>query len=55
VNGGASAELVGGMRLPWPLLAAVLLIGTGVASLAGLYPARVAASLPIVRNLKHFE
>ena len=29
--------------------------GTGVAALAGLYPARVAASLPIVANLKHFE
>ena len=55
VNGGASAELVAGMRLPWPLLVAVVLVGTGVAALAGLYPARVAASLPIVRNLKHFE
>jgi len=55
VNGGASAELAAGMRLPWPLLVAVLLVGTGVAALAGLYPARVAASLPIVRNLKHFE
>jgi len=55
VNGGASAELAAGLRLPWPLLVAVLLVGTGVAALAGLYPARVAASLPIVRNLKHFE
>ena len=55
VNGGASAELAAGMRLPWPLLVSVLLVGTGVAALAGLYPARVAASLPIVRNLKHFE
>lgn len=55
VNGGASAELAAGLRLPWSLLVAVLLMGTGVAALAGLYPARVAASLPIVRNLKHFE
>ena len=55
VNGGASTELSAGFRLPWPLLVAVLLVGTGVAALAGLYPARVAASLPIVRNLKHFE
>jgi len=55
INGGASAELVAGIRLPWPLLVSVLLVGTGVAALAGLYPARVAASLPIVRSLKHFE
>lgn len=55
INGGASAELAAGMRLPWGLLIAVVLVGTGVAALAGLYPARVAASLPIVRNLKHFE
>ena len=43
------------MRLPWALLVAVVLVGTGVAALAGLYPARVAASLPIVRHLKQFE
>lgn len=55
VNGGASAELTAGLRLPWGLLLAVVLVGTGVAALAGLYPARVAASLPIVRSLKHFE
>ena len=55
INGGVSTELAAGMRLPWGLLIAVVLVGTGVAALAGLYPARVAASLPIVRNLKHFE
>ena len=55
VSGGASAGLAAGVHLPWPLLIAVLLVGTGVAALAGLYPARVAASLPIVSNLKHFE
>jgi len=55
IGGGASAELAAGVRLPWALLIAVVLVGTGVAALAGLYPARVAASLPIVRNLKHFE
>jgi putative ABC transport system permease protein len=43
------------LRLPWGLLIAVVLAGTGVAALAGLYPARVAASMPIVGNLKHFE
>ncbi len=51
----ASPGLASGVRLPWALLVAVLLLGTGVAALAGLYPARVAASLPIVRNLKQFE
>ena len=55
VNGGASADLGAGLRLPWALLVAVVLVGTGVAALAGLYPARVAASLPIVRHLKQFE
>ena len=55
VGSGASSELAAGLRLPWALLIAVVLVGTGVAALAGLYPARVAASLPIVANLKHFE
>ncbi len=55
VNGGASSDLATGLRIPWPLLVAVVLTGTGVAALAGLYPARVAASLPIVASLKHFE
>ena len=55
IEAGSSSELAAGVRLPWALLLAVLLVGTGVAALAGLYPARVAASLPIVRSLKHFE
>ena len=55
VGGGASADLDAGVQLPWPLLIAVVLVGTGVAALAGLYPARVAASMPIVASLKHFE
>jgi len=55
VSSGASAELAAGLRLPWGLLLAVILVGTAVAALAGLYPARVAASMPIVRDLKHFE
>ena len=55
VGSAASTELAAGVRLPWALLVAVVLLGMGVAALAGLYPARMAASLPIVRNLKHFE
>jgi putative ABC transport system permease protein len=52
---GAAAGGVDGLAVPWALLAIVILVGTGVAALAGLYPARVAGGLPIVRNLKHFE
>ena len=56
VNGGAAADLGAGLSgCPWALLVAVVLVGTGVAALAGLYPARVAASLPIVRHLTQFE
>ena len=55
VNGGASADLGGGFRVPWGLLVAVILVGTGIAALAGLYPARVAAAMPIIRHLKQFE
>ena len=55
IGGGASGDLAVEVRLPWALLTAVLLIGTGVAALAGLYPARMAASMPIVRHLKLFE
>ena len=55
VGAAGADELVAGVRLPWALLLAVVLTGTGVAALAGLYPARVAAALPIVRHLKQFE
>jgi putative ABC transport system permease protein len=55
MSGGAAGGLGANVHPPWPLLIAVLLAGTGIASLAGLYPARVAASLPIVSNLTHFE
>ena len=50
--GGGGAE---GFAVPWALLVIVILVGTGVAALAGLYPARVAGGLPIVRSLTHFE
>ena len=50
-----STSRTAAIRPPWGLLVAVVLVGTGVAALAGLYPARVAASMPIVGNLKHFE
>ncbi|MGH2358534.1 MAG: ABC transporter permease, partial [Candidatus Limnocylindria bacterium] len=55
VNAGAASGLSGGLELPWSLLIAVVLVGTGVAALAGLYPARVAGALPIMRHLTQFE
>jgi putative ABC transport system permease protein len=51
----APGDFAGGIAIPWALLAAVVLLGIGVASVAGIYPARTAASLPITDSLKHFE
>ena len=42
-------------RCRGPSLAAVVLLGIGVASLAGIYPARAAAATSITESLKHFE
>ena len=53
--GAAGGSEAGALAVPWALLAIVILVGTGVAALAGLYPARLAGGLPIVRSLKHFE
>jgi putative ABC transport system permease protein len=55
VAGGGAGGFGGALELPWSLLMAVLLGGTGIAALAGLYPARVAGGLPIVTHLKRFE
>jgi putative ABC transport system permease protein len=52
----AAADQLGeGLVAPWTLLGAVVLLGTGVAAAAGLYPARLAAGLPIIPHLKRFE
>jgi putative ABC transport system permease protein len=51
----APGDFAAGMAVPWALLAAVVLLGIGVASLAGIYPARAAAGTPITESLKHFE
>lgn len=45
----------GGVSVPWGLLVITVLLGTGVAALAGIYPARLAARLPVVGSLRHFE
>jgi putative ABC transport system permease protein len=48
-------EFAAGLALPWGVLAAVVLLGIGVASVAGIYPARAAARTSITDNLRHFE
>ncbi|HET6379895.1 MAG TPA: FtsX-like permease family protein [candidate division Zixibacteria bacterium] len=52
---GAPRDFAAGLEVPWALMAAVVLVGVGVASLAGIYPARRAARLPITDSLRHFE
>ena len=55
VAAGASGDFAAGLSIPWPLLVSVVLLGTAVAALAGLYPARLAARQPLVRSFKQFE
>jgi hypothetical protein len=55
VTFGAPGDFAAGLAVPWPLLAAVILLGVGVSSAAGIYPARVAARTSITGSLKHFE
>jgi putative ABC transport system permease protein len=55
VGGTAAKDFDAGLAIPWPLLISVFLLGTGVAALAGLYPARLAARIPIVRTIAHHE
>jgi putative ABC transport system permease protein len=55
VGGTASRDFGAGLAIPWTLLISVLLLGTGVAALAGVYPARLAARIPIVRTIAHHE
>jgi putative ABC transport system permease protein len=55
VTVAAPGDFAAGLAVPWALLAAVVLLGIGVASLAGIYPARAAAATSITESLKHFE
>lgn len=55
VAAGAARDFGAGLAVPWALLFSVVLLGTGVAALAGLYPARLAARLPLVASFKQFE
>jgi hypothetical protein len=55
---GGRRHRIAGLRggpIPWPLLISVLLLGTGVAALAGVYPARIAAVIPFVLTIAHHE
>jgi len=51
----APRDFAAGLVIPWPLVIAVVLLGLGVACLAGLYPARLAGNRPVLASLKHFE
>ncbi|MDQ2853713.1 MAG: ABC transporter permease [Chloroflexota bacterium] len=55
VGGTAPHDFGAELAVPWPLLISVVLLGTGVAALAGLYPAGLAARIPIVGSISHFE
>jgi len=52
---GSPRDFSAGLALPWVLLAVVILLGIGIAALAGILPARRAASAAITDDLRHFE
>ncbi len=51
----APRDFAAGLVVPWPMVLAVVLLGLAVASVAGLYPARLAGHRPVLASLKHFE
>jgi putative ABC transport system permease protein len=51
----APRDFAAGVVVPWPLVAATILLGIGVAVAAGVYPARQAGNRPVMANLKQFE
>jgi putative ABC transport system permease protein len=55
VGGTTPRDFGAGLAIPWPLLISVVLLGTGMAAAAGLYPARLAARISIVGSIGHFE
>jgi putative ABC transport system permease protein len=55
VGGTTPRDFGAGLALPWPLLISVVLLGIGIAALASIYPARLAARVSIVRSIGHFE
>jgi putative ABC transport system permease protein len=55
VSLGAPGDFAAGLSLPWGIMLAVVLLGIGIASAAGIYPARSAARTSVTTALKHFE
>jgi len=55
VSLGAPGDFAAGLSLPWGIMLAVVLLGIGIASAAGIYPARSAARTSVTSALKHFE
>jgi putative ABC transport system permease protein len=55
ISFAAPSDFATGLSIPWGLLLAVILLGIGVASLAGILPARAAARTEITEQLRHFE
>jgi putative ABC transport system permease protein len=51
----APLQFAAGLTVPWPVLVSTVLLGTGVAALAGLYPARLAARQPLITSFRQFE
>lgn len=54
VSAGAG-DFAAGLVIPWPLLAAVVLLGIGVAAGAAVYPARMAVRAPLTASIGQFE
>jgi putative ABC transport system permease protein len=52
---GGPGDFAAGLAVPWPIMVAVVLLAVGVASAAGIYPARLAAATSVTESLKHFE
>lgn len=52
---GSPRDFSAGLALPWTLLVIVVLLGIGIAALAGILPARRAAAAAITDDLRHFE
>jgi putative ABC transport system permease protein len=48
-------EFAAGLSIPWAVLAAVVLLGIGVAAAAGILPARAAARTSMTDTLRQFE
>lgn len=55
VTGGVASDAGAALAVPWPLLISIVLLGIGVAALAALYPARLAAARPMLDSFRHFE